>query len=132
MTFSSLLLLYVLFRVKHFACDFLLQTDWMALTKGKPGREGYSALFTHSAIHAIGTVLIVAFFAPALWWLGLVDFVIHSVIDRIKGWFTYRMGWTPRDTVFWWTLGADQEAHNFTHLAYIVVIYLYMNNALAI
>lgn len=128
----SLLLLYIAFRVKHFTCDFLLQTDWMALTKGKPGREGYSALFTHTAIHGIGTLLIVAWFAPALWFLGPLDFIIHSAIDRTKGIFTYRQGWTPKDTVFWWTLGADQEAHNFTHLAYIVTIYLYQAGTLVI
>lgn len=127
MDFFSLLLLYVLFRLKHFACDFLFQSDWMALTKGKPGREGYRALFTHSAIHGVGTSLITLFFAPALWWLGLVDFVVHSIVDRIKGYFTYRQGWTSKDTLFWWTLGADQEAHNFTHLAYIVIIWMYLN-----
>lgn len=126
----SLLVIYILFRFKHFACDFLLQTDWMALTKGKPGGEGYRALFTHSAIHAVGTLAIVVLFAPALCWLGLVDFVVHSIVDRIKGLFTYKRGWTPKDTVFWWTLGADQEAHNFTHLAYIVIIYMYLTGAL--
>lgn len=127
MDFLSLVLLYVLFRIKHFACDFLFQTDWMALTKGKPGQEGYRALFTHSAIHGLGTALITLVFAPALWWLGLVDFVVHSIVDRIKGYFTYRHGWTSKDTLFWWTLGADQEAHNFTHLAYIVIIWMYLN-----
>lgn len=129
---ASLLLLYILFRLKHFGCDFLLQTDWMALTKGKPGREGWSALFTHTAIHAVGTLIITAIFAPALCWLGLVDFVVHSVIDRVKGVFTYKKGWTPKDTIFWWTLGADQEAHNFTHLAYIVLIYGHLSGWLAI
>lgn len=127
MDFLTLAFLYVLFRIKHFACDFLLQNDWMALTKGKPGREGYSALLTHAAIHAAGTLAIVLAFAPALWWLGPLDFVVHAVVDRIKGLFTYRKGWTPKDTVFWWTLGADQEAHNFTHFAYIVIIWLHLN-----
>lgn len=122
MSLFSLILLYVLFRVKHFACDFLLQSDWMALTKGKPGREGYQALFIHAGIHAIGTFAIVMFFAPSLWWLGPLDFVVHSVIDRIKGYFTYKDGWQPKDTIFWWTLGLDQEAHNFSHLAYIIII----------
>lgn len=125
MSLLSLITLYILFRIKHFACDFLLQTDWMALMKGKPGGEGYRALFTHSAIHAVGTLIIVVLFAPALCWLGLVDFVVHSVIDRVKGYYTYKKGWTPKDTIFWWTLGADQEAHNFTHLAYIVIICMY-------
>lgn len=126
----SLVVLYLLFRFKHFACDFLLQTDWMALMKGKPGQEGYRALFTHSAIHAVGTLAIVVLFAPTLCWLGLVDFVIHSVIDRVKGVYTYKRGWTPKDTMFWWTLGADQEAHNLTHLAYIVIIYMYVTGGL--
>ncbi len=125
----TLIALYTLFRVKHFACDFLLQTDWMALTKGKPGREGYTALFVHTGIHGIGTLLVTVLFAPALWWLGLVDFVVHSVIDRIKGYYTYSKGWTPKDRIFWWTLGADQEAHNFTHFAYIVIILMHLNVA---
>jgi hypothetical protein len=125
MSLFSLIVLYVLFRVKHFVCDFLLQSDWMALTKGTPGREGYQALFTHSAIHAAGTLIIALIFAPSLWWLGPLDFVVHSIVDRIKGYFTYKGGWQPKDTIFWWTLGADQEAHNFTHLAYVIIIVWY-------
>jgi len=123
----ALILLYTLFRVKHFACDFLLQTDWMALTKGMPGKEGYSALFTHTAIHGIGTSIVTVIFAPSLCWLGLVDFVVHSAIDRIKGVFTYRKGWSPKDRIFWWTLGADQEAHNFTHFAYMIIIWMHLS-----
>jgi hypothetical protein len=46
----------------------------MALTKGKPGWEGYRALFSHTAIHALGTFLIVLVFAPAYggwdWWIS--------------------------------------------------------------
>ncbi len=123
----ALILLYTLFRLKHFACDFLLQTDWMALTKGMPGKEGYSALFTHTAIHGIGTSIVTVIFAPSLCWLGLVDFVVHSVIDRVKGVFTYQKGWTPKDRIFWWTLGADQEAHNFTHFAYMIIIWMHLS-----
>jgi len=130
MTPISLLLLYSFFRLKHFACDFLLQTDWMALTKGKPGREGYEALFIHAGIHAIGTLIIVLFFAPSLWWLGPLDFVIHSAVDRVKGYYTYKKGWTPKDSMFWWTLGADQEAHNFTHLGYIILIWIHAGGVL--
>ncbi len=125
MTPVSILILYGLFRLKHFLCDFILQTDWMALTKGKPGMEGYRALFSHTAIHAAGTLVIVLMFAPSLWWLGPLDFALHSAIDRLKGYLTYSRGWKPSDTIFWWTFGMDQEAHNFTHLAYIVLIVLH-------
>lgn len=125
MTAVSLLLLYLCFRFKQFAGDYLFQTDWMALTKGKPGIEGYKALFSHTISHAIGTVIIMLLFAPGLWWLGVVDFVIHSVIDRFKGVLTNKMKWTYTDRWFWWSFGMDQEAHNLTHLVYIVIVFLH-------
>lgn len=118
----EILTLYVAFRIKHFLCDFVFQTDWMALTKGKPGKEGYKALFTHTLIHSIGTLIVVGVLAPAFWWLALVDFVIHSLVDRLKGIVTLRKDLTVKDTMFWWLFGIDQEAHNFTHLGFIVVI----------
>ncbi|MEM6781711.1 MAG: DUF3307 domain-containing protein [Pseudomonadota bacterium] len=126
MSASFLIILYIIFRAKHFVCDFLLQTDWMALTKGKPGKEGYQALFIHTSIHALFTFGIVMIFAPSLWWLGPLDFVTHSLIDRFKGVFTFNKGWQPKDTIFWWTFGLDQEAHNITHMVYIVLIAINM------
>ncbi len=93
MDFRAFILIYIVFRMKQFVCDFLLQTDWMAMNKGKPGIEGYKALFTHTAIHAAATLLIMLVFMPALWWLALVDFVIHSAVDRAKGLLTYKMKW---------------------------------------
>lgn len=125
MTPLGLFTLYVVFRLKHFICDFMLQSDWMALSKGKPGKEGYSALFSHTIIHAIGTLLIVLVFAPELWWLALVDLAVHSVVDRLKGVLTFRRNWKPKDTIFWWTFGIDQELHNFTHMAYIIFIFIH-------
>lgn len=125
MTPLSVFLLYVFFRIKHFVCDFMLQSDWMALTKGKSGKEGYKALFSHTAIHALGTLIVVVIFAPALWWLAIVDFLVHSVVDRMKGVITLKQGWQTKDTMFWWAFGADQELHNFTHIAYIIIIFVY-------
>ncbi len=122
MTPVALLLLYISFRVKQYVCDFMLQTDWMALTKGLPGMEGYQALFSHAAIHAMGTTLIALVFAPPLWWLGILDLAVHAGVDRLKGVLTYKKGWTYKDTIFWWTFGLDQEAHNFTHLIYVLII----------
>jgi hypothetical protein len=120
-----IVILYAAFRVKHFLSDFIFQTDWMALTKGKPGMEGYKALFSHCGVHAFFTLIIVLIFAPSLWWLAPVDFVIHSMIDRTKGWLTFQRAWKPSDKIFWWSFGIDQEAHNFTHLAYIIIIVIH-------
>ncbi len=125
MTPLSLLLLYLAFRIKHFSCDFLLQSDWMALNKGKPGKAGYKALFSHTVIHALGTLLVISIFSLSLWWLALVDFLIHSVVDRAKGMLTYKKNLKPTDTLFWWAFGADQELHNLTHIAYVVIVFIY-------
>ncbi|MBU0859813.1 MAG: DUF3307 domain-containing protein [Alphaproteobacteria bacterium] len=126
MTPAEILLLYVAFRLKQFMCDFILQSDWMALTKGMPGPTGYKALLSHTLTHGVGTTIIALIFAPALWWLGPLDLVIHSLVDRLKGMITYQKGWKTTDRWFWWSFGVDQEAHNFTHLAYIVYIVLFL------
>ena len=130
MTLLALLYLYIAFRLKHLLCDFILQTDRMALSKGQPGVEGYKALFSHTLIHAVGTLLITLVFIPSLWWLGVLDFVIHSIIDRLKGMITLNKKWKTTDTPFWWAFGIDQELHNFTHLAYIVAIVIYKGGIL--
>jgi len=122
MTLLSILLLYLAFRAKQFICDFVLQTDWMALNKGKPGMEGFKPLLVHSAVHGVGTFIVALLFVPAFWWLGLVDIIVHAAVDRFKGILSYRKGWQPTDRWFWWSFGLDQEAHNLTHVAYMLVI----------
>jgi hypothetical protein len=57
-----------------------------------------------------------------LWWLALVDVFLHGLIDRIKAVLTDKMGWTSQNKAFWVSLGIDQEAHNLTHLGYIMLI----------
>lgn len=125
MTPIELLCLYIAFRIKQFVCDFVLQTDWMALNKGKPGAEGYKALFSHTLYHGVATTIIALIFAPNLWWLGPLDFIVHSVVDRLKGLWTYKKGLSYDSRWFWWSFGLDQEAHNYTHLAYILVIVIF-------
>lgn len=122
MTLLSILFLYLAFRAKQFICDFVLQTDWMALNKGKPGVEGYRPLLVHAAVHGAGTLVIALVFAPSFWWLGLVDVAIHAAVDRFKGILTYQKGWQSNDHWFWWSFGLDQEAHNLTHIAYMLII----------
>ncbi len=133
----DILFLYIAFRIKHFICDFLLQnldfdvtlfsktihfrTNWLLL-KECPDRVGVKALIVHSLIHGLGTFLIMLLMAPSFWWLSLVDFLIHMTIDKIKGALKYKNDWGFTDKAFWISLGLDQEAHNFTHLAFIVII----------
>lgn len=126
MDLVDILLLYLAFRAKQVICDFFLQTGWMASVKGEPfNMGGARALGMHAGIHAAFTFLLVVLFAPSLWWLGIVDFVVHAAIDRIKAMVTTRHGWTYKDSRYWWAFGLDQEAHNLTHLIYIIAIILH-------
>ena len=125
MSLLEILLLYLAFRAKQLVCDFFLQTSWMALTKGNPMKEGGGrALFAHAGVHGAGTMLVVLIFAKAFWWLAPVDFVVHAAIDKLKAKINTKHGWTYKDTAYWWTFGIDQEAHNLTHLVYIIMIVL--------
>ncbi len=123
MTLTAILVLYLAFRAKQVICDFFLQSAWMALVKSQPfSAGGAKALFIHAGIHACFTFLIVMIFAPQFWWLGVADFCIHALIDKTKAMINGKMGWTYKDDAYWWAFGLDQEAHNLTHLAYIIII----------
>lgn len=123
MSLLDILLLYLAFRAKQVICDFFLQTSWMANVKGSPfNMGGAKALGMHAGIHAAFTFVLMIVFAPAFWWLGAVDFVIHALIDKAKAAVTNRHEWTYKDNQYWWAFGLDQEAHNLTHLAYIIIV----------
>ena len=131
MSLTDIFFLYLAFRAKQVICDFFLQTSWMYLAKCSPfNKGGAKALFAHSGIHATFTFILTQIFAPEFWWLGIVDFVLHSIIDKGKAMINSKMNWTYNDTFYWWTFGIDQEAHNLTHLAYIIIIVISSGTAL--
>lgn len=131
MSLSSILILYLCFRAKQLICDYFLQTAWIATVKGVPDNpEGGKALALHAGIHGVFTLMLVLVFAPALWWLGPLDFIIHGLIDKLRSMITARTKWGYNDTFFWWLMGIDQEAHNLTHLAYIIMIVLHSSGSL--
>jgi hypothetical protein len=123
MTLPTLVILYLAFRAKQLSCDFFLQTSWMARFKGASVSDGgLKALGVHAGIHGIATFILMLIFAPSLWWLGAVDFVVHAGVDRVKTTIVGKYGWTYTDAPYWWAFGIDQEVHNLTHLAYIIAV----------
>jgi hypothetical protein len=117
---AEIVSVYLLFRIKHLMADYVLQTTWMA--RGKEQTVGWAAaLCAHAGVHASGTAAIALAFAPSLWWLGAVDFVLHAMIDKSKTLWGPRQ---PTEPVFWWAHGIDQEAHNLTHFAFVIAIVL--------
>lgn len=75
--------LLVIFQIKHFVCDFPLQNAYM-LGKFKGGKDWILPLVAHCGVHALFTLGICAVINYQLWWLALVDFALHFVMDRIK------------------------------------------------
>ncbi|TAL28624.1 MAG: DUF3307 domain-containing protein [Alphaproteobacteria bacterium] len=123
MTFIDIIVIYLAFRAKQVVCDFFLQTSWMASVKGSPfNMGGAKALGIHAGIHAAFTFLLALIFAPTLWWLGALDFLVHACVDKLKGAITNKFGWTYKDNQYWWAFGIDQEAHNLTHFIYMLLI----------
>ncbi len=127
MTLSGLLAIYLCFRLKQWLCDYI-QPGNIATTKHKSFLgEGGEALAIHAGGHSAGTLLIMLIFAPQLWWLAGVDFVVHGLIDRAKSVFVEKNKLKDDSIKYWLTFGLDQEAHNLTHLAYIIMVFVTLN-----
>jgi len=103
----------LLLTVKHVIADFLLQNQWMAF--GKDSKTGWALrLLVHCLIHGVLTTAMVAAIAPRFWFIGPVDFVIHIIIDRAKGYCVATFDVTPEKQWFWWLIGIDQALHHLT------------------
>lgn len=109
--------------VKHFICDFVLQSAYQATYKGV---YGHPAGLIHIGIHGLGSAplfLLSAMIAPTL--LAAVialELLAHYHIDWVKQGLGARMGWTPEDRAFWIAMGADQFLHHATYVAMTLVV----------
>ena len=105
--------LLVLLFIKHWICDFVIQTDTEIRNKGEYGNfDGVM----HSAKHGLGTALVLAILSFDIFgiiFLSVLDFVFHYHIDWVK--MNYGCQ-DARDPKFWNHLGLDQLAHYLTYL----------------
>lgn len=101
--------------LKHFLGDFVFQTRWMA--RGKERTKGWFVpLCAHAGCHAVLTLGIALWIAPRLWWIALMEFVIHAAIDRGKSLISLRAKLTIEKPAFWWLFGFDQFLHQVTNI----------------
>lgn len=82
-TLVQIFILLTVFQLKHFIADYFLQSEYM-LKKFLPGWGFALPLATHCAVHALFTLAICLLVSPGLWWLAIVDFIVHFVMDRFK------------------------------------------------
>ena len=118
----DLSLFLILFQIKHYIGDFLLQTRWMASRKG---RYGHPAGVAHAGIHGALSLPILLWFAPP--WemalaLALAEVALHYHIDWVKARRMRDEAVTETDPRFWHYLGLDQAAHQLTYVALLAVV----------
>ncbi|WP_291852449.1 DUF3307 domain-containing protein [Bradyrhizobium sp.] len=105
----------LLLTVKHVIADFVLQNSWMAI--GKDQKTGWALpLLAHCLVHLAVAMVLILVVAPRFWFVALIDFVIHIIIDRLKGIIASSFGVTLEQAHPWfWTLiGVDQALHHLT------------------
>lgn len=131
--------LLIAYQIKHFLCDFPMQTPYM-LGKFKD-KKWVLPLSTHCLVHALGTAIIVLssdiLDMRIVLILAMFDFVVHFIMDRIKASpkMLGRYSALTKDTfrsatkeqirsniLFWWSLGLDQMVHHLTHYIIIIVV----------
>lgn len=119
---QAVFFLFVVFQIKHFIADFPLQFPYM-LRKMSHGWEFVLPLSMHCGVHALLTLAICLLTVPSLWYLAILDFVVHFIMDRIKSGPRYlgRFNDVHR-SAFWIALGFDQMVHHLTHLYIIWMI----------
>ena len=113
--------LLALLMVKHFVCDFVLQTPWQIAQKGIYGAPGG---IVHSGIHIAGTlVALIAVMTPVGVILPVLvaEFLVHYHIDWGKEQTVRRLNWRHGNR-FWNAIGFDQLLHGLTYLAIAVYV----------
>jgi hypothetical protein len=136
---KTLFILLIVYQVKHFVADYLLQGRYM-LGKFKEGWDFVLPLLAHVAVHAALTFCIVFFFvhrSGLALSLAILDASIHFFMDRIKAGKKYLGRWSPLtastyptatpeqksgNILYWWSLGLDQMVHHCTHYGIIWII----------
>ena len=122
---ATILGVLIWLQVKHFVCDYPLQTHYQLVNKGTYGHPGG---ILHAGVHVVGTALLFLVVTPPLW-LGIVilvgEFVAHYHLDWGKSRLMRMTGWKMDRSPFWWSIGADQLGHHLTYIAIAALLAIY-------
>ncbi|MDO9416703.1 DUF3307 domain-containing protein [Pararhizobium sp.] len=110
-----------LLLLKHWICDFTLQTPYQIRFKKVYGHPGG---LLHAAIHVVGTACVLVWF-PVSWpFIGaalLGEFVLHYHIDWLKEKAVARLPSTT-GAAFWALFGFDQLLHHWTYVGIVLLV----------
>lgn len=111
-------LLFFLFFIKHFVCDFPLQAfPYMYRNKGTYGHTGG---LLHAWVHGLGTILVLNLYLSLSWnyilLIATIDGIAHYHIDWAKMNVGKKFNLQPNNSEwFWILLGIDQLLHYLTY-----------------
>jgi len=119
---SLLLWSLVVFEVKHFLCDFVLQTAYLYRNKGI---YGHRAGFIHAGLHAGGSlpaILLLSRDSGLIAAILVVEFLIHYHVDWLKLHIDKRYRLGINQSLYWAVFGADQLLHQLTYVGILAVL----------
>lgn len=96
------------------------------LRKQRPGWDFILPLTSHCLVHSLGTLIICLMYSANFWWLAILDFVLHFLMDRFRASPNMLGRFTDiKKASFWRILGFDQMFHHLTH--YLIIWILITN-----
>lgn len=122
----EIVILFVLFFIKHFLADYPLQTEYM-LRKSSHIWGWKLPLTAHCLVHAgltyaVLTAVNIGLFPisyTTILFIVALEFVLHWFIDA---WKARLCNAKPNETAFWIALGADQMLHYLTYALIITLV----------
>ena len=116
----NVLIIVTALLIKHFICDFILQTSSQYKQKANYGQMGG---IIHSGLHLVGTFVVFYFvvtFEMALLF-AVIDGVVHYHVDWAKANLNRHFKLYPNENGWYWVLfGLDQLTHQIT---YVILVY---------
>jgi hypothetical protein len=110
------------FQLKHFLCDFVLQTKFQVDTKRIYGHYGG---FIHAGLHGLGTLPVLFIMGTPTNLLVLIvlgEILLHYHVDWLKAQVDGWTGWTEKDQAYWAVFGTDQLIHQLTYLGMVAYL----------
>jgi hypothetical protein len=115
-----------LFQIKHFICDFLLQTYDQIRFKGK---YLHPAGLMHAGLHMLGSIpaLLVLTRSPVtIAVLVVAEFLVHYHTDWAKAQLDSALRLNDQNSLYWAIFGGDQLVHQLTYVGMIsAALYLF-------
>lgn len=116
---ETILLSMLAFQIKHFICDFVLQTSGQIRYKGEYLHPGG---LIHAGLHMAGSLPALLILTRTPWVIGALlaaEFAIHYHTDWAKAQLDRRLRLNDTSSLYWAIFGFDQFVHQITYVGMI-------------